>query len=52
MKEKQIVKYAHPMGIHTKSKKENPWDNLLAPLVFPTPPMYPDLKYVSLDLQP
>lgn len=24
MKEKQIVKYAHPMGIHTKLKKENP----------------------------
>jgi hypothetical protein len=24
MKEKQIVKYAHPMGIYTKSKKENP----------------------------
>ncbi len=24
MKEKQIVKYAHPMGIYIKSKKENP----------------------------
>jgi hypothetical protein len=24
MKVKQIVKYAHPMGIYTKSKKENP----------------------------
>jgi hypothetical protein len=42
MKEKQIVKHAHPMGIYTKLKKGNPWDNLQAPLVFPTPPMYPN----------
>jgi hypothetical protein len=24
MKEKRIVEYAHPIGIYTKSKKENP----------------------------